>query len=147
MIARIDGVAVPLGALCWPDMNFGQFGRAAPLGEYELTIPHKVFVDGMAAEYADLVVELCDDDLLDPEAHTPYVREIGYPPPNVALDHPRQAYELLRVFLYPAVFGLFLPCGSASARFMMNSVDAVEVTPSAVVIRGRGYHRTPGFAS
>jgi len=79
--------------------------------------------------------------------HTPFLRETGYPPLHVALDHPRQAGELLRVFLRQGVFETFLRNDLPSFRFILNSVDSVEVTPSAVVLRGRGYHRRPGHSS
>jgi hypothetical protein len=138
MLVRIDGLPASPEALGWPVMNWGQFHWDAPLGEYELTIPRKVFVDGMTAEYAQLVAELRHDDAFDPDG-TPYLREIGYPPLEVALDHPRQARELIRVFLNPEIFETFLPI-TAPPRFLMNSIDSVSVTTDAVVLRGRGYH-------
>ncbi len=143
MIARVDGQPVPPHTLGWPAMNFGQFRWDAPLGSYVLEIPREAFVERLHAAYERYAAELRADDLHDPDG-VPHLREIGYPPLGVVLDHPRQFEELVRVFLYEDVFAAFLPPPSPAATFLLNSVDSATVSAELVVIRGRGYHLSPG---
>src|SRR5262249_40118004 len=117
MIAWVDGQPVPPGALWWPAMNFAQFRRDAPLGNYALEIPRVAFIERLQPAYEQCVAELRADDVHDP-AGVPHLREIGYPPLGVVLDYPRQFAELVRVFLYEDVFEAFLPPRSPAAQFL-----------------------------
>jgi len=89
------------------------------------------------------VAELRADDLIDPDDTSP-LRAAGYPPLKTLPDYPAALLEAVRVYLWDDLLTAFLPRQSSSARFMVNSVDAVSASPAGVLVRGRGYHAGPG---
>ena len=148
MLAKVDGNPISPAALWWPAMNFDQFRCDGIVGHYELEIPRAMFVERLAVAYARCVKELIEDDRRFRAHETSPLRDAGYPPLDVVLDDAAARFQLLNVHMYEDVFEAFLPHPpSASARFMINSVDHVESSPESVVVRGRGYHAGPGFAN
>ncbi len=137
LTAKVDGRPVSLDSLSWPELNFGQFRADVPQGRYELAIPREAFVERLSPAYDLCAAELQADDCHDSDA-VPHLREIGYPPLAKVLDHPRQLYELVAIFLYEDVFAAFLSHPSSAPKFLLNSVDEVVATETAVILRGRG---------
>jgi hypothetical protein len=144
MIARVDGLAVSSDPLWWPAMNFGQFRCDHPLGEYELEFPRAEFVRHMEPSYEQCVAELRVDDALVPGQSSP-LEDAGYPSLHDLPDHPAAFFEAVSVYLWDALFGEFLPWPpSATARFIVNSIEAVSTSSAVVCVRGRGYHAVLG---
>lgn len=141
MIASVDGRPMPPEALWWPAMNFGQFRWDGTVGHYKLDVPRAEFVERLGDAYARLVEELRFDDRLVPDQKPTPLRQAGYPPLDAVLDDAAARVELLDVFLWDDFLGEFVPYRrSRASRFMINSIEEVEASPTSVVVRGRGYH-------
>jgi hypothetical protein len=140
--ATVDGLPMPLHSLWYFEMNFGQLREdwGVP-ATYELTVPRSEFIERLEPSYLQLVAELQADEPNDPDG-APYLREIGYPPLALLLDHPRQFFAVVEVFLYDDVFRRFLS-GCSSPTFWINSVDEVQTRADTVSLRGRGYPPRP----
>lgn len=144
MNVKIDGRLVSADQLWYPDMNFGQFRWDAPIGTYELEIPRKDFVVRMAPEYAELVAELQGGGELPHDASA--LRDAHCPALEALPDHTEALLEALAVYLWETLLWKFLGPPSPNAGFMVNSIGHALASENAVVVRGRGYHGSPGFA-
>lgn len=144
MNVKIDGRLVPADQLWYPDMNFGHFRWDAPVGTYELEIPRKDFVVRMASEYAELVVELQRGG--ESSCGASALRDANFPALEALPDHTEALLEALDVYLWETLLWKYLGSPSPNAGFMVNSIEHASASENAVVVRGRGYHGSPGFA-
>lgn len=146
MRIRVDGDIVAPETIWWPEMNFGQFRWAARIGAYELELPRAEVERCLRHVYQQCVAELKEDDRVAGADDRSALREAGYPPLAKLFAAPAAFEEVIRVHLYTDLFEAVLPPVTTDARFMINSIESVSVSPEVLLIRGRGYYAAPGFA-
>ncbi len=143
MICRIDGQPVAAAAITYRDLGFGQ-PVELPLHDYQIVYDRKEFTDLLAADY----VELRDDQKADDEATGDpwprYFRELGYPSLEELLGHPGYLEDTVSRYLWDDLLSLTFPAkpgAETSWKWVINSIDKVEVKNQSVVIRGKVFDR------
>lgn len=131
----IGGALVPAAIVGTNDgLNYGRFfGQEAV--EYQAVLPIAC-LDWYAQEFAALVDEMREDDLLDDQP-SPFA-EIGYRRTLAeAAEYPLALAEAVETFCDRALLGRYFSFDEVRSKWVINSTDAVWVVAGQIVIVGR----------
>jgi hypothetical protein len=134
--ALVNGEAVPFDALSVRSMNFGQPWRSPDVQEisYSLELPMAFFLALLEEQLPDLIA----DTRLHPDpadALDLALRSAGFPSAAEAMAIPALAQELARFFAHEA---LLRSLGDGGHRYVLNTIERVDVRPAGIGIEGKG---------
>ena len=137
---QIDGKPTELGTCGTNDgLGFGEFSaQGLVIHRYVFTASAEEVVAAFSPAFDELVEEMREDDKLDSAPSA--LQRMGYPTLPGAFAQPRELAEVIDIFLDRDILAHFAPFTDAS-RFVINSVDGLSVTESAVTIEGRCFAR------
>jgi hypothetical protein len=147
MICRIDGQPVPLTAITYRELGFGQ-PVDLPLHDYQIIYDRKEFTDLLQADYEELLADQRHDDERTNDPHPRYFRELAYPPLEEFLKHPDYLSDAIIWYLWDDLLSLTVPTEPGvenSWKWVINSIDKAEVKDETVIITGKVFARQPAY--
>ncbi len=134
---RVNGALVDAAALTVREMNFGQHFRTPelPIGRYEVRVDRSLVAEFLEEELRELRAEHEPDaeDLPDVERA---LAARGWPPPARVLDDPKLGAAVVRYFGYELLLSCLSADQDATPRWVINSVERVELDGSEVLLGG-----------
>jgi hypothetical protein len=145
MICRISDQPVSPAAITYRELGFGQ-EVDLPLHPYQIVYGRSEFTDLLAKDYDELIEELKRDDQATGDSD--FFRELGYPTLPILIDHPDRLSDAIIWYLWIDLLPLTFPNKAGAEqnwKWVINSIDKVEVQNETVVVRGKVYVKQPAF--
>jgi hypothetical protein len=139
-LLQIDGIPTD-ARTCGTNegLGFGRFSEEALVTRrYVFTAPAEDVIAVFSTAFDDLVREMRADE--EHDSNPSALRRMGYPKLRGAFAHPRELSEVINEFLGRDILAHFVPYTDEST-VVINSIDALSVTESAVTIEGRCFAR------
>ena len=141
MIIEINGKIVDSSSVTANHgMQFGQFGNnALTLDNYRLSIERSEFIALFEQDFIQARDEIKADDIACNEVSQ--FTASGYADLEKMFSYKQDLAAIISTYIERKIFEVLLPL-EVKEGYVINSVDAVEVTDSQINITGRTY-RTP----
>lgn len=145
MEIRIADAVVPAGDVTHNagGVGFGRFDSdTIEVSPYSIRFTAAEIVEALSAAYDAACREILDDDLRSGD--TSDFTRVGYCGLAEAIAaFPDALGDILDTYLREALFEHFIP-RAKGWRYVINSVDSVEVSPDCVLLRGRCFRHVRG---
>ena len=137
---QIDEIPTDLATCGTNDgLGFGRFSMPAlVIRRYVFSASAEEVIAAFSRAFDELAEEMRVDDKADSSQSA--LQRMGYPPLRGAFAHPRELTEVIEIFLGRDILAHFVPSTDES-KFVINSIEALSVTESAVTIEGRCFAR------
>ncbi|MBX3133439.1 MAG: hypothetical protein KF689_08670 [Gemmatimonadaceae bacterium] len=145
MEIRIAGTLVGTDAVTHNAGSPG-FGRydsdTIEVSPYSIAFSAQEIIEALALPYDQACRELKEDERA--YGDTSDFTAIGYCGlPDAIAKHPDALAEIIRVYLLEALFEHILP-PRKGWKFVLNSVDRIDVTPATILLTGRCFRHIAG---
>jgi len=145
MICQISGQPISPTLITYRELGFGQ-PVELPVQDYQIAYDRTEFINLLKADYKELLEDQKTDDEATADPYPKYLRELGYPTLEVLLDHPDYLEDMVTWFLWDELLALTFaakPGGETTWKWVINSIDKVEVRNGTVCITGKVFERQP----
>jgi hypothetical protein len=149
MICRIAGQSVPSTTVTYRELGFGQ-SVESPLHDYQIVYDREEFINLLADDYEELLADQKADDVATGEPSPKYFQELGYPSLGELIGHPDYLSDAITWLLWDDLLSSTFPPDSGaekSWRWVINSIDGVDVQDGTIVVKGKVFARQPVFVA
>lgn len=147
MICRIAGQFVPPTAVTYRELGFGR-QLEPPLHDYQIVYDREEFINLLANDYEELLEDQKAEDALSGEPSPKYFQELGYPSLRQFLAHPDYLADAISWLLWDVLLSATFPPGAENSwRWVINSIDGVDVQNGTIVVMGKVFERQPVYVA